>query len=123
MPSPEHGDRNQGKENEPIPYYQAARFADEKPAGRAYFQAQETLFRNPDCDLSVFRVQLNRISHVVLLGDLPEPELEQKLLQILSSGEPASLPLDILKVLQERRVQAIKRGPWVERHYRPGKRI
>jgi hypothetical protein len=47
MPSPE-GEPNQqlleGKpEQEPVPYYHAARFRNEGPARRAYFQAQELL--------------------------------------------------------------------------------
>lgn len=123
MPSPEHGGRDRNRGKEPISYYQAARFSGEQPAERAYFKAQETIFSNPDCDLSVFRMQLNQISHVVVLGDPPAQELEQKLLLVLSSGEPASLSADILHALQERRAQAIRKGPWLERHYRQGKRL
>ncbi len=124
MPSLEHGERNQGKEKDQTPYYRAARFGSEKPASQAYFAAQESIFSNPDCDLSVFRIQLvDRISHVVVLGDPPAQELEQKLLNILSAGESVSLSRDILKALQERRADAIKRGPWVERHYRPGENL
>ncbi len=41
------------REEEPAPYYPAARFSGEKPAGDAYFQAQDTIFANSDnCDLS-----------------------------------------------------------------------
>lgn len=109
-----------GKEQEPRPYYLAARFPGERLAGRAYFQAQELIFNTPDSDLSVFRIQLNQIYHVAVLGIPPPQELEQKLRSILSTGDSTSLPADILKVLLQRRAQATRQGPWVEKHFRPG---
>ncbi len=36
---------------------------------------------------------------------------------------PTQLPEDILTMLDERRKQAQQIGPWVEGHYRPGKRV
>lgn len=123
MPSPERPGGTHRKEHEPLPYYQAARFAGEQPAGQAYFAAQEALYDEPDCDLSVYRLQIDRISHVVVLGDPPPQELEQELQTILSTGEPASLSPEVLRILRERRARAIKRGLWVERHYRPGKQL
>ena len=125
MPSPEGENRPQQQperkpEQEPIPYYKAARFRAEQIAGKAYFTAQNLIFNDPGCDLSVYRIQLNRIYHLAALGESPSEELDQKLQEILSTGESVSLPPQILKFLTQRRNQAIKKGPWVERHYRPG---
>jgi hypothetical protein len=53
-----------------------------------------------------------------VLGEQPREDLEQRLQAILSTGEPASLPEEILRELQRRRAQATKLGPWVERHLR-----
>jgi hypothetical protein len=103
---------------EPIPYLRAARFGGERPAGRAYNEAQELIFRDPGCELSVYRLQLDRTWHVAVLGEQPREDLEQRLQAILSRGEPASLPEEILRELARRRAQATKLGPWVERHLR-----
>ena len=107
-------------EHEPIPYYLAARFAGERPAGRAYFRVQELIFATPEAHLSVFRFQLSRIYHVAILGENPDEELEQRLQRILAKGERVSLPTEVLKMLVERRAQATRQGPWLERHFRPG---
>lgn len=104
MPSPERpGD--QQKEPEPIsPYYKAARFSGEKPSGQAYLQAAEAAYRQEyECDLSVFRFQLNQIWHVAVLGPTPPEDLEKRLDTILSSGESTSLPYAILRHLQDLR--------------------
>jgi hypothetical protein len=102
------------------PYYRAARFSGERPAGRAYSQAQELIFRDPGCDLSVYRLQLERVWHVAVLGEPPREDLDRKLRAILARGEPASLPEEIRLELRRRRAQAIQLGPWVERHYGSG---
>ena len=101
-------------------YLKVARFLGEKPAGRAYRQAEQLLYRRPDCDLSAFRFHLSRIWHVAILGDQPPEDIDRRLQTILSRGQPASLPEEILLELQRRRAQATKLGPWVERHTRPG---
>jgi hypothetical protein len=54
-----------------------------------------------------------------VLGEQPREDLEQRLQAILSRGEPASLPEEILKELKRRRAQPTELGPWVERHVRP----
>lgn len=120
MPSPERPG-GYHPERRPALYYQAARFPNERSSGVAYFQAQEAIFKTPDCDLSVYRLQLNRIWHVAAIGEPPPPELERRLESIFSDAEPMSLPSDVLRALQARRAEAIKQGPWVERHYPPGK--
>src|SRR5215213_8112013 len=100
-------------------YLKVARFLGEKPAGRAYRQAEELLYRSPDTELSAYRFHLNRVWHVAVLGDQPTEELDRQLQKILSRGIPASLPEEILLQLQRRRAAATKLGPWVERHQRP----
>jgi hypothetical protein len=127
MPSPE-GDPSQhppeGKpEQELVPYYHAARFRNERPARDAYFQAQEILFTTPDSELSAYRFLLERIWHVAVLGEPPDEDLAKKLQTAFARGEPTMLPLDILKVLAQRREQATREAPWVEHHYRPGQNL
>lgn len=113
MPSVERRDE------EPLLYCRAARFPSERSAGRAYDRAQETLFNDPGCDLSAYRLLLERRWYVAILGEQPRPDLDRRLEQILARGEPASLPESILAELQHRRAQSIKLSPWVERHLFP----
>jgi hypothetical protein len=119
MPSPESRPGGGTPEHEPFSYQRIARFAGEKPAGRAYTQAQHSIFTAEGCDLSVFRLLLGRDWHVAVLGDLPPQELSQQLDRILSRGVPATLPAEVMQALAERRAEATKLGPWVERHLIP----
>ena len=120
MPSPERRSES-SREQEPVPYHLAARFDSEQSAGRAYFEAQESIFSAEQSKLSAYRFQFRGAWHVALLGDPPTPDLDRKLKGILDSGEFTSIPDEALKLLAERRVQAAKHGEWVEGHYRPGK--
>src|SRR4051794_31403357 len=99
-------------------YLQVARFSGEQPAGRAYNQLQDAIFRSPACDLSVYRFILDRHWHVSVLGDPPAETLERRIRQVLSRGIPATLPDEILAELQRRRTEATRLGPWVERYHR-----
>jgi hypothetical protein len=112
MSSNEQTDQNR------IPYFKVARFPGERPAGQAYTQAQELIYRAPECELSVYRLQLETVWHVAVVGEQPRRQLQRRLEAILSSGKPASLPEEILRELERRRAQATKLGPWVERHVR-----
>ncbi len=117
---PRSKQENEAKQEKgPIPYCRAARFKNEQIARKIYFQAQDAI-ETPECDLSAYRFHINYIYHVAVLGESPTEELDQKLQTILSPGEPISLPSNVLKVFVERRNKAIKQGPWVERHFRPG---
>jgi hypothetical protein len=108
------------EERDSQPFYlRVARFNGERPAGRAYDQLQDAIFRSPACDLSVFRFVLDRHWHVSVLGDPPAEMLERRIRQVLARGVPASLPEEILQELQRRRAEATKLGPWIERHQRP----
>lgn len=118
MPSPEQPDQSGrgGAEQDSTPFCRAARFAGEQPAGLAYFQTQQLIFES-DSDLSVYRLQLNRVWHVAILGQPPPENIALTLRLILSTGAPTVLPADLCRLLEERRAQAIKCGPWVEQHY------
>ena len=107
------------REQQQPEYLKVASFSGEKPAGRAYRQAEELLYRRPDCDLSAFRFHLSRVWHVAVLGDQPPEDIDQQLQRILSRGQPASLPAEVLWQLLERRSQATRIAPWVEKHSRP----
>jgi hypothetical protein len=118
MPQPE---QEPPPENQPPSLYlQAARFRSERKAERAYFRAQEALYKAPECDLSAYRFLLDRISHVAVLGAPPAEELDRAIRRILAAGEPTALPGEVLTLLLQRRAEQIRLGPWVERHVRPG---
>ena len=122
--SSEHHDNPQRTEQETLAYYRVARFPGEEEAGR-YYHATLRLFRDPDVDLSAYRLQLNQIWHVAVIGSTSPPaDIAKKVEGILDQGELATLPPDILKVLLARREQVLSPGTnWFERHYRPGRRI
>ncbi len=123
MPSSEQRAGEPAREQSPHPeYYRAAHYVDEVGAGEAYLQAQEALFTT-NFELSAYRFQLEQASYVAVLGSRPTAEFDQTLEVILAHGEPATLPADLLKMLNQRRIEARRHGQWVERHYRPGKRI
>jgi hypothetical protein len=109
-------------EQEGTPYYLAAKFPSERAAGRVYFQIQK-LIDNPEADLSEYRFQIQGVWHVAVVGDAPSKELAEELEKWLSSGESVELSGDALEFLFRRRAEQIKHGPWVERHYRPGRRF
>jgi hypothetical protein len=111
------------KEREQPPYYQAARFVGEKPAAKAYFEAQEIIFNDATSDLSAYRMMLNAVYHVAVLGEQPPPDTDQTLTEILSQGELAELSSEVLAALNTRRLEMKEHGSWVEGHYRPGRRL
>lgn len=120
MPSPE--DHNP-QEREPAPYHKAARFPRERAALRIYTQLQETVYTAPECDLSVYRMQLNHVYHVAVLGQPPPAALDRRIDGLLAQGELVTLPHEVLMALSERRQQMTRRGGWVEGHHRPGERL
>ena len=123
MPTPEHPRGAERHEQPPVPYYQAARFPSERPAGSVYGQLQAAVYARTDCDLSVYRVLLDGIPHVTVLGQPPPDDLQRRVARLLGRGEPATLPAEVLRVLVERRAAAMQEAPWVERHHRPGERL
>ena len=122
MPSPEQGGREENAESPGAaePYELAARFAAEHLARRTYLRAQDAIFRTP-CDLSVFRFLLDRAPHVAVIGEPPPADLDRRRRCLLSAGDANSLSPEVLRLLWQRRIEANRKGPWVERHVRPGK--
>jgi hypothetical protein len=116
MPSPEHEHEEQRPSE---PYIRAARFANQRSAGRAYFAAQDAIFRTPDSELSVYRLHFENAYHVAVLGFEPTRLLRGRLNRILANGEPINLPELMLQFLLERRSHATSLGSWVKRHRRP----
>lgn len=106
-------------EGEPRPYVQAAGFLRERPARVAYQALQETVYAN-QCDLSVYRLQLEAGWIVAIVGAPPEERLDVQFRETLAVGESISLPGDIVGALMARRREANRQGPWVERHHRWG---
>lgn len=122
MAKSENLGREPQPESELLPEYcQVARYQDEQGAGRVYIQAQDVLFKQP-CELSAYRLQLEKVWHVAVLGETPTEEIDRTIRTILATGEPTSLPQDVLTFLNQRRLQAKQISPWIEGHYRPGKR-
>ena len=105
------------------PYVQAARFAGEQPAGHAYRALQQAIFTAAPNNLSAYRVQLDGVYHVVVVGIRPPPELEEHLTAILATGEPTELPAAVQQALLARRAQVTPHSRWWEGHYRPGRRL
>ena len=123
-PNPGGSEKQPHHEHEPPLYQRAAQFAGERPAGRAYDQAQRVIYEAPEpTDISVYRLQLNRLWHVAALGFVPPAPVLQALEDIVATGEPADLPAEAWHALTERRAQQIRRVLWSEGHHRPGKRL
>ncbi len=123
MPSPEHRQGGPEREQVTLPeYYQAAGFQDEQRSVEAFFQAQDAIFAVA-FNVSAYRIQRNQLWLVAVLGETPPQEFAQRIQSILSTGEPVTLPPDILTFLNQRRIQASGLGDWVEGHYRPGRRF
>lgn len=129
MPSPEGRGGQPKQPDEPDidkmqpPYHKAARFIGEKPAAKAYFEAQEVIFEDTESDLSAYRLMLNTIYHVAVLGEQPSQETDEAITQILSQGQPATLPKEALAALNARRIEMKQHGSWVEGHYRSGGKL
>ena len=107
---------------EPVPYFQVARFRRERTAQRTYTGIQDVLFHS-ECDLSTYRFLLDQIAHVAVLGTRPAETLVRVIERTLAAGERTKVPEEIQALLERRRTQARAIGPWVEGHYRPGIRL
>ena len=106
---------------EPMPYYQAARFPNKAAAGAVYIPLQTLVFEEQnECELSVYRLKITQGWHVVVLGETPDDTLHQQIEALLSKGTIVNLHHerpDVIDYLQSRRAQARHIAPWVEGHY------
>lgn len=115
-----------GREGEQPLYHHEAKFPGTKGvdlSGQAYSEAQGIIFKDRESDLSAYRLMLNAIYFVAVLGVVPGQDTDEQIQQALSRGEPASLPSEILAALNQRRLEMKQHGEWVEGHYRPAKHI
>lgn len=112
------------KEQPGQPWYRAAQYEGAEPAGRAYTEARDTIFASKE-DLAAYRMMLEEIWHVAVLGGTPASEaFEQQIEQILfAEGTPTELPQEAVVYLAQRHQAAAPLGPKVELHHRPGKRV
>ena len=110
-------------EQQATPYHLAAWFTDEQAAGATYSLMQDLIFNAPDCELSVYRFQMEGVWHVAVVGVSPHEGLGQELAIALAPGTPILLGTETLNFLQYRRETESKPGTWVERHHRPGLRF
>ena len=120
---PEHPPPDHEPRAELPSYHQSARFPNERPAGKAYAKAQDLIHRRLDVDLSAYRLIVQKRWHVAVLGDTPPSDVDKRVRQILATGEQATLPEDMLRALNHRRLLAKQMQPWVEGHYVPGEKI
>jgi len=109
-------------EQEPQPYYLASRFPSKQAAEQPYVSAEATI-HEMDCDLSAYRFMRQWHEpntnpwYVLVIGVKPEPSVEERIKAVLSQGEMASVPQEAVAHLYARRLEEIKKGPWVEHHY------
>ena len=117
MPSIERNIGESSNERQQPSYFRTVRLEDDRMSGQVYEQLQRTIFE-AECELSVYRFQLDAAWHVAVLGETPPTSLDEKLTALFERGEPISLPPEVADALAARRSQATRYGPWVEGHYR-----
>lgn len=108
MPSNEREEQNEPTERLPQPpYMRAAAFLGERPARRAYF-AIERLIAQVEANISFYRFQLRRISHVAAVRFQPPEPLVNEMDAVLQTGRAVSLPGEVARSLLTRHNR-----PWV----------
>ena len=106
------------QEREPLePYLKAVSYRSDQTALGVYNRIQAMLFGS-SWDLSTYRIRYQDVPHVVVLGSSPPTEGDKEISAMLGAGSPASLPEEVLTYLWQRRADAQRLGPWVERHWR-----
>jgi len=103
-------------------YLRIVRFKRNAAAKRVYTAAQKAIF-HIECDLSVYNLRFNGEPTVVVLGDAPPADLDERLQRMLSAGTPADLPPDIIATLTQRSIEERRKALWSEGHYDPGERL
>ncbi len=119
---PQNPEQGRPKEQEQRPYYLASRFPTKQAAEAPYLAVQNTLHDMP-CDLSAYRFLRQweepnaKPWYVLVIGEKPQPAVEQRLTTALSQGELATVPQEALDGLMDRRREQQQYGSWVEGHY------
>jgi len=119
MSSPERPTGPEHDERQLPPYHKAARFAGDRPAGQVYGRLQAILYRASDTDLSAYRLLLDRVYHVAVLGMTPPETVDRRIMRLLARGATVTLPDAVVAALAARRRNATRLGRWVEGHVRP----
>ena len=72
-------------------------------AGITYAVVRDVIFQN-EIDASVYRINLNGIPHVILIGEqeLPKP-VAREISDIFDDGQPTTVPPEVTGVLVDRR--------------------
>ena len=117
MPSTERESGDSSNEHQQSSYFRAIRVEGDRRSGRIYLQLQNTIAEF-ECELSVYRFQLDAAWHIAVLGETPSTSLDETLTALLASGDLVLLPPEIANALATRRSEATLYGPWVEGHYR-----
>src|SRR5439155_26347804 len=105
---PQNPEHHRPKEQEQRPYYLASRFNSKQAAEQPYVSVQQTIYEL-DCDLSAYRFQRQceepneKRWYVLVIGEKPEPIVEERLTTALSQGELATVPLEALARLMDSR--------------------
>jgi hypothetical protein len=98
----------------------AFRFPNMETAGKAYQRARNVVFGR-DIDTTVYRVQLEGIAHVVVLGDGPLTIWStETFTKACAGGEATSIPEDVKRLLEKRRQAGKVPGAFWEANHRPG---
>jgi hypothetical protein len=111
-----------GQEMGSTAYLVMARFRRDPAAKRVYNQIQEAI-RATSCDLSVCNLRLNGEPIVVVVGDQPTPDLDERIHRCLAAGIPTDLQADVITLLRARSIEERAKAPWSEGHYGAGKRL
>ena len=70
------------------------------------------------CDLSAYRIRIEGVWHVVVLGEKPPDALHVRIeAELTNGGVLVSVREDVLRFLRNRREEASELGSWVEGHY------
>lgn len=108
----------------PLPDYRhAVKFPDEKSSNTGYEQTREVVYRSP-YDLSLYRTAMlpDLVWFVLVLGEIPDEQVQGEIYKNLEGGEAVELPEDVWRTFNQRRLENSGRGPWVERRLR-GRRL
>ena len=102
-------------------YCQTARFTSKVAAEAVYLPLQTLVFEEQNkCELSVYRLKITEGWHVVVLGEIPPPVVQEQIEALFTQGTLVNLSNDrpdVVGYLQTRRAQATHLAPWVEGHY------
>jgi hypothetical protein len=95
-------------------------FNDEDTAGSAYKALRDYLLTT-ELDMTVYRIQLDSVWHVVTLGDgVPDLSIAKHIRKELTAGKSVELPQEVIEALQSRRKEGRIPGVFWEANHRPG---